>query len=70
MSDHRAAGRQAPVKMRTSEPRDRAPWTLAASVPQAGIDYDAWSRHRGAQLKAANKDGNALDGTVNRHWAR
>jgi len=23
------------------------PWTLAASVPQAGIDYDAWSRHRG-----------------------
>src|SRR5713101_8364900 len=35
------------LKMRTSEPRDRAPWTLAASVPQAGIDYGAWSRHRG-----------------------
>ena len=33
--------------MRTSEPRDRAPWTLAASVPQAGIDYGAWSRRRG-----------------------
>jgi hypothetical protein len=29
--------------MRTCEPQDRAPWTLAASVPQAGIDYDAWS---------------------------
>ena len=32
--------------MRTSEPQDRAPWTLAASVPQAGIDYGAWSRHQ------------------------
>jgi hypothetical protein len=31
------------LKMRTCEPQDRAPWTLAASVPQAGIDYDAWS---------------------------
>ena len=35
------------LKMRTSEPRDRAPWTLAASVPQAGIDYGAWSPYRG-----------------------
>ena|SRR6266568_1203130 len=35
------------LKMRTSEPRDRALWTLAASVPQAGINYGAWSRHRG-----------------------
>ena len=33
--------------MRTSEPPDRAPWTLAASVPQADIDYGAWSRYRG-----------------------
>jgi hypothetical protein len=29
-----AGGRR--LKMRTSEPRDRALWTLAASVPQAG----------------------------------
>jgi hypothetical protein len=29
------------LKMRTSEQRDRAQWTLAASVPQAGIDYGA-----------------------------
>ena len=35
------------LKMRTSQQRDRAPWTLAASVHQAGIDYGAWSRHRG-----------------------
>src|SRR6266851_2279485 len=35
------------LKIRTSEPRDRGPWTLAASVPQAGIDYGAWSRHCG-----------------------
>jgi hypothetical protein len=35
------------LKTRTSEQRDKAPWTLAASVPQAGIDYGAWSRHRG-----------------------
>ena len=35
------------LKMRTSEPRDRAPWTLAASVPQDDIDYGAWSRHHG-----------------------
>jgi hypothetical protein len=35
------------LKMRTSEPRHRAPWTLAASVSQADIDYGAWSRHGG-----------------------
>ena len=34
-------------RMRTSEPRDRASWTLAASVHQADIDYDAWSSRRG-----------------------
>jgi transposase len=28
-------------------PRDRAPWTLAASVPQTDIDYGAWSSRRG-----------------------
>jgi hypothetical protein len=27
-------------------PRDRAPWTLAASVPQTDIDYGAWSSRR------------------------
>ncbi len=27
------------LRMRTSEPRDRAWWTLAASVPEADIDY-------------------------------
>jgi hypothetical protein len=32
---------------RSSEPRDRARWTLAPSVHQAGIDHGAWSRRRG-----------------------
>ena len=35
------------LKMRTSEPRDRAQWTLAVLVPQTDIDYGAWSRHHG-----------------------
>ena len=35
------------LRLRTSEPRDRAWWTLAASVPQADIDYGTWSSRRG-----------------------
>jgi hypothetical protein len=35
------------LRMRTSEPRDRAWWTLAASVPEADIDYSTWSSCRG-----------------------
>jgi hypothetical protein len=31
----------------TSEPRERASWTLAASVHQADIDYGARSSRRG-----------------------
>jgi integrase len=33
--------------LRTSEPRGRAWWTLAASVTQADIDYGAWWRRGG-----------------------
>src|SRR5260370_14913889 len=39
------------LRMRTSEPRDRAWWTLAASVPQADIDYGAWSSCRATRTR-------------------
>ena len=45
MSDHRVSG----VRARSSEPRDRASWTLAPSVHQADIDHGAWSSRRGDQ---------------------
>ncbi len=35
------------LRMRTFEPRDTAWWTLAASVPQADIDYGTWSSRYG-----------------------
>ena len=34
---------------RSSEPRNRASWTLAPSVHQADIDHGAWSSRRGDQ---------------------
>ena len=34
---------------RSSEPRDRASWTLAPSVHQADIDHGTWSSRRGDQ---------------------
>ena len=33
--------------MRTSEPRDRPQWMLAASVHRTDIDYSAWSSRHG-----------------------
>lgn len=40
-------GMRARLRMRTSEPRDRASWTHTASVHQADIDFGAWSSRRG-----------------------
>jgi hypothetical protein len=41
------SGMRARLRMRTSEPRDRASLTLTASVHQTDIDYGAWSSRRG-----------------------
>jgi len=38
----------AAVRTGTSEPRDRASWTLAASVREAGIDHSTWSMSAGS----------------------
>jgi hypothetical protein len=35
----------------TSEPRDRASWTLAASVHQADIDHGTWSSRRATRTR-------------------
>src|ERR1700745_3631607 len=35
------------IGTRTSEPRDRAAWTVAESVREADIDHGAWSSRRG-----------------------
>ena len=41
------SGMRARLRMRTSEPRDRASLTLTASVHQADIDYGTWPSRRG-----------------------
>ena len=49
------------LKMRTYEPQDRAPRTLAASVPQTSIDYDAWSVIVATRTRTRRYGGNPIE---------